>query len=134
MRTSKPPALMSPISTAWNTVARFDDYETAQRAVDHLSDDGFPVEKLDIVGSDLRLIERVTGRITNGRAAAAGALSGMWMGPGRTLSITGFGPSGSPPGRNLVTELRLGVTIPLPRADHRRTRLRASRGTAHPAR
>ena len=67
-------------SAAWNTVARFDDYETAQRAVDRLSDDGFPVEKLDIVGSDLRLIERVTGRLTTLRAAAAGAVSGLWAG------------------------------------------------------
>ena len=71
---------VNPISAAWNTVARFDDYEDAQRAVDRLSDDGFPVEKLDIVGSDLRLVERVTGRLTNARAAAAGALSGMWGG------------------------------------------------------
>ena len=71
---------LDPISAAWNTVARFDDYETAQRAVDRLSDDGFPVEKLDIVGSDLRLVERVTGRLTRGRAAAAGALSGLWVG------------------------------------------------------
>ena len=41
--------LLDPVSAAWNTVARFDDYEAAQRAVDRLSDDGFPVEKLDIV-------------------------------------------------------------------------------------
>jgi hypothetical protein len=33
--------LLNPVSVAWNTVARFDDYETAQRAVDRLSDDGF---------------------------------------------------------------------------------------------
>src|SRR5690348_8674835 len=72
--------LMDPVSAAWNTVARFDDYESAQRAVDRLSDDGFPVEKLDIVGSGLRLVERVTGRLTRGRAAAAGALSGLWVG------------------------------------------------------
>ena len=72
--------LMNPISAAWNTVARFDDYESAQRAVDRLSDDGFPVEKLDIVGSGLRLVERVTGRLTRSRAAGAGALSGMWAG------------------------------------------------------
>jgi hypothetical protein len=72
--------LLDPVSAAWNTVGRFDDYETAQRAVDRLSDDGFPVEKLDIVGSDLRLVERVTGRLTRGRAAAAGALSGLWVG------------------------------------------------------
>jgi hypothetical protein len=80
MLTNKPPLLMSPAFAAWNTVARFDDYEAAQRAVDQLSDDGFPVETLDIVGSDLRLVERVTGRLTKARAASAGALSGAWMG------------------------------------------------------
>jgi hypothetical protein len=71
---------LDPVSAAWNTVAHFDDYESAQRAVDRLSDDGFPVEKLDVVGSDLRLVERVTGRLTTGRAASAGALSGLWAG------------------------------------------------------
>lgn len=68
------------VSVAWNTVATFSDYEDAQRAVDRLSDDGFPVESLDIVGSDLRTVERVTGRLTNGKAAAAGAASGAWFG------------------------------------------------------
>jgi hypothetical protein len=72
--------LLDPVSAAWNTVARFDDYETAQRAVDRLSDEGFPVDKLDIVGSGVRLVERVTGRLTRGRAAGAGALSGLWAG------------------------------------------------------
>ena len=36
---------VNPIHAAWNTVARFDDYGSAQRAVDRLSDDGFPVER-----------------------------------------------------------------------------------------
>jgi hypothetical protein len=67
---------LDPVSAAWNTVARFDDYESAQRAVDRLSDDGFPVEKLDVVGSGLRLVERVTGRLTGAgllpRTEAAG--------------------------------------------------------------
>ena len=80
MLTNKPPLLMTPAFAAWNTVARFDDYAAAQRAVDQLSDDGFPVETLDIVGSDLRLVERVTGRLTKARAATAGALSGAWIG------------------------------------------------------
>jgi hypothetical protein len=71
---------LDPVSAAWNTVARFDDYESAQRAVDRLSDDGFPVEQLDIVGSEVQLVERVTGRLTRGRAAGAGALSGLWAG------------------------------------------------------
>jgi hypothetical protein len=72
--------LLDPVSAAWNTVARFDDYPSAQRAVDQLSDDGFPVELLDIVGSDVRLVERITGRLTTGRATGAGALSGLWAG------------------------------------------------------
>jgi hypothetical protein len=70
----------NPVSAAWNTVAHFDDYGSAQRAVDRLSDDGFPVEKLDVVGSDLRLVERVTGRLTKAKAASAGAVSGLWLG------------------------------------------------------
>ena len=71
---------VNPVHAAWNTVARFDDYGSAQRAVDRLSDDGFPVEQLDIVGSDLQMVERVTGRLTKWRAAAGGAVSGMWAG------------------------------------------------------
>ena len=55
-------------------------YAEAQSTVDRLSDDGFPVEHLDIVGSDLKQIERVTGRLTNQTAAAAGAASGAWFG------------------------------------------------------
>jgi hypothetical protein len=74
------PLTINPVSTAWNTVAEFDDYPAAQRAVDQLSDAGFPVEKLDIIGSDVHLIERVTGRLTKVRAAGLGAATGMWTG------------------------------------------------------
>ncbi|MGK5450063.1 general stress protein [Streptomyces radiopugnans] len=38
------------------------------------------MEQIDIVGSDLRLVEHVTGRMTKGRAAAMGAASGAWFG------------------------------------------------------
>ena len=41
---------------------------------------GFPVEKLDVVGSGLRLVERVTGGLTKARAAGTGAVSGLWAG------------------------------------------------------
>jgi hypothetical protein len=39
-------------------------YIQAQRAVDALSDAGFPVDKVEIVGHGVRLVERVTGRLT----------------------------------------------------------------------
>jgi hypothetical protein len=63
-----------------DTVASYATYIEAQRAVDALSDAGFPVDKVDIVGHGLRLVERVTGRLTTARAAGAGALSGAWFG------------------------------------------------------
>lgn len=62
------------------TVASFPDYGAAQRAVDYLSDNKFPVETTSIVGTDLRLVENVTGRMTTGKAALAGAASGAWFG------------------------------------------------------
>ncbi|MGW0469477.1 general stress protein [Streptomyces sp. NPDC003027] len=67
-------------AVAWNKVAGYESYEEAQAAVDRLSDKGFPVERLDIIGTDLRLVEHVTGRLTKGRAAAAGAAGGAWFG------------------------------------------------------
>jgi len=62
------------------TVGTYDTYERAQRAVDYLSDNKFPVEYVTIVGNDLRLVERVTGRLNQGRAAATGAAGGAWWG------------------------------------------------------
>jgi hypothetical protein len=67
-------------SEATVTVATFDDYQAAQRAVDFLSDNGFPVQNVSIVGEGVRTVERVLGRWTVGKAAGAGALSGAWFG------------------------------------------------------
>lgn len=58
----------------------FDDYAAAQKAVDFLSDNQFPVENCLIVGTDLKQLERVTGRLTTGRVALGGLLSGVWLG------------------------------------------------------
>lgn len=63
-----------------HALGSYPQYEQAQAVVDHLSDSGFPVEKVTIVGADLRLVEKVTGRLTSGRAAAAGAASTAWLG------------------------------------------------------
>ena len=70
-------------------------YEEAQATVDRLSDAGFPVQRVRIVGSDLRSVEQVTGRMTNGRAALAGAGSGAWFGLliGLLLGIFLIGPA-----------------------------------------
>jgi hypothetical protein len=62
------------------SVATYPDYALAQQAVDYLSDNQFPVEKTSIIGTDLRLVENVLGRMTTVRAALAGAASGAWFG------------------------------------------------------
>jgi hypothetical protein len=62
------------------SLARYEKYEEAQKAVDYLSDHEFPVQNVLIVGTDLKQLERVTGRLTRGRIAIGGALSGMWLG------------------------------------------------------
>jgi hypothetical protein len=61
-------------------IASYETYAEAQRAVDRLSDVQFPVEFVSIVGTDLRMVEQVTGRLTRGRAILAGAASGAWLG------------------------------------------------------
>jgi hypothetical protein len=61
-------------------VGTYPDYAMAQQAVDLLSDDKFPVQRTAIIGTDLRLVENVLGRLTTGRAALAGAASGAWFG------------------------------------------------------
>ena len=62
------------------TVATYPTYREAERAVDFLSDKGFPVERIAIVGTGLRTVERVAGRLTTGRAALAGAGQGALIG------------------------------------------------------
>ena len=61
-------------------IASYDSYAEAQRAVDYLSDEGFPVERVSIVAEDLRFVEQVTGRRGYGRAALEGAGSGAVIG------------------------------------------------------
>ena len=61
-------------------VASYDSYAEAQRAVDYLSDERFPVERVSIVAEDLRFVEQVTGRRGYGQALLQGAGSGAVIG------------------------------------------------------
>ena len=75
------------------SVGTYPDYASAQRAVDHLSDNKFPVERVAIVGTDLRIVENVLGRLTVGRAALAGFASGAWFGLFIGVVLTFFSPT-----------------------------------------
>ncbi|MBK9102883.1 MAG: hypothetical protein IPM90_15705 [Austwickia sp.] len=45
-----------------------------------------------IVGTDLKQVERVTGRLTRGKVAMGGAASGMWFGALIGFLMTTFTP------------------------------------------
>ncbi len=77
------------------TLASYRTYTDAQRAVDFLSDQKFPVQHLSIVGADLKLVETVTGRLTPWRATLSGAASGAWFGLLIGLFLAIFTPQGS---------------------------------------
>ena len=73
----------------------FERYEQAQKAVDFLSDHEFPVQNCLIVGTDLKQVERVTGRLTTGKVAAGGLLSGIWLGLFVGVVVGLFGSGGT---------------------------------------
>ena len=61
-------------------LAEYRRYVDAQKAVDRLSDGGFPMAAVTIVWAGLRRIEHVTGRQTVATAARDGLLTGAWFG------------------------------------------------------
>jgi len=76
-----------------DVLGTYDSYPDAQRVVAKLAEADFPVAKIAIVGNDLKTVERVTGKMTYGRAAIAGALSGLWLGFFLGIVLTLFSPS-----------------------------------------
>lgn len=89
-----------------HSLGMYRSYSDVQAVVDALADAGFPVERTMIVGTDLRLMERVTGRRTWGKVLLGGALSGAWMGLFVGLLFTML--SGGSPSALLTTVL-LGI-------------------------
>ncbi len=73
MSSGLPGKTASPLKLQFpQSLAVYDDYASAQKAVDFLSDKEFPVENCMIVGTDLKRVERITGRLTTGRVALGG--------------------------------------------------------------
>jgi len=87
-------------------IGSYPTYAEAQRAVDYLSDEQFPVEQVTIVGVDLMQVERVTGRLSWPKVLGGGVLSGAWLGIFIGLVLGFFSPN---PWSALLTGLIAGV-------------------------
>ncbi|MEU7478826.1 general stress protein [Lentzea sp. NPDC042327] len=92
-------------------IGSYATYEEAQRAVDHLADNDFPVADVTIVGVEPMIVERVTARLTWGRVLGAGAASGAWFGlfVGLLLGLFSTGGAIAP----IVTGLLVGTAFGL---------------------
>ena len=92
-----------------DTVGSYTSYLDAQKAVDYLADQQFPVQHVSIVGNDLKMVERVTGRLSYPRVALSGALSGMWFGLFVGVMLSFFTPAGGP--FSIVTSVLMGAAF-----------------------
>ncbi|UQS23214.1 hypothetical protein L1857_10490 [Amycolatopsis thermalba] len=79
------------LPTGW-PIGSYESYEEAQRAVDHLADNDFPVADVTIVGVEPMLVERVAGKLSWGRVLGGAAMSGAWFGVFVGLLLTMFTP------------------------------------------
>ncbi len=82
----------APIVTRWNSFASSATYAEAPDTADRLEAAQFPVAELEIVGSKLRSVKRVTGPMSWNRAAWSGVATGAWVGLFVGLLVGLFSP------------------------------------------
>ncbi|MFY9335709.1 MAG: general stress protein [Mycobacterium sp.] len=91
-------------------VGSYPTYAEAQKAVDYLSDNQFPVQQVTIVGVDLMQVERVTGRLNWAKVLGGGILTGAWLGVFIGLVLGFFSPN---PAQSLLVGVLAGVVFGL---------------------
>lgn len=85
---------MFPTLPRGDVLGTYETYPEAQRVVERLSHAEFPIKQIAIIGNDLKTVERVTGRLTYGRAALAGAVTGLWLGIFFGIVLVFLSPTG----------------------------------------
>ncbi|MCC9068313.1 general stress protein [Arthrobacter cryoconiti] len=95
------------------TIGSYTSYLDAQKAVDYLADEKFPVQHVSIVGNDLKMVERVTGKLSYPRVALSGAMTGAWFGLfiGVMLSFFDGNASGGGTYLNVFTAVLMGAAF-----------------------
>ncbi|WP_034267416.1 general stress protein [Haloechinothrix halophila] len=85
------PRNLPSLPSGW-PIGSYETYAEAQRAVDHLADEDFPVADVTIVGVEPMLVERIAARLTWSKVLTRGALSGAWFGLFVGLLLSLFSP------------------------------------------
>jgi len=92
-----------------SVVSTYDHYADAKLAVDRLARSEFPVNQISILGNELRSVERVTGRLTYGRVALMGAMSGAYLGLFIGLLLFIFQPENTAVGGVFIAAIAIGA-------------------------
>ena len=86
------------------TLATFADYKLAVTYVESMIENDFPARLVSIIGTDLRSVESIKGKLGYGRVALSGALTGSWLG-------LIFGATGTGAEALLLNNIAAGVVI-----------------------
>jgi hypothetical protein len=92
------------------SVGIYNTYQDAQKAVDFLSDQKFPVQNLAIVGTDLKSVERVLGRRNWGTVIGQGVSFGISTGLLVGIVVLLFAPPGNVIAL-LLSALLIGIVL-----------------------
>jgi len=63
-----------------DVLGSYDSYAAAQDVINRLAKSEFDIKTMAIVGRDLTTVEVVTARLSYGRGALAGSITGAWLG------------------------------------------------------
>jgi hypothetical protein len=88
-------------------IGQFKNYREAVKAVEQLVENGFPAALISIIGSDLKTVETLKGKLGYGRIALSGAVTGSWIGLffGLVFGVT------STTEQVIITNLSSGIVI-----------------------
>lgn len=93
-------------------IGKFTEYAEAVSFVEALINHGFPSGAIAIVGKDLRSVERVRGKMTYGRIAISGAMTGSWLGLIIGLFLSSSAPTdGNPTTGSMFSYVLIGAGI-----------------------
>ncbi|MET1036545.1 MAG: general stress protein, partial [Arthrobacter sp.] len=90
-------------------LGRYQSYLDAQKVVDYLADNDFPVANVSIIGNDLKSVERVTAKLSYPKVALAGAAQGAMFGVFVGLLLSLFTPTGGI--AQILSAVGLGMAI-----------------------
>jgi hypothetical protein len=96
------------LAEASSSLASFTDYKQAVSYVEKLIENDFPAKLVTIIGTDLKTVESVKGKLGYGRVSASGAMTGSWLGMFFGLI---FGFSGEGAEQVLLNNVFAGIII-----------------------